>query len=193
MSEEPNDSEPDETMLAADATPCCPHCLAQISPLEDYGSHCGEAVGQLTGVIPFVNIRFQTNFYGKLWRKLWYHEGVGMLTRAICLLCIMLLAPVMFLGLPVVIWDAIRDPQTTPMRPGAASMNAASARRSTVQIISTADASMRLSLTIRSARLASASGNCSPRVSMRSSPASASSSRPSCRVAFATLVNVFSW
>ncbi len=108
MSEEPNDSEPDETMLAADATPCCPHCLAQISPLEDYCSHCGEAVGQLTGVIPFVNIRFQTNFYGKLWRKLWYHEGVGMLTRAICLLCIMLLAPVMFLGLPVVIWDAIQ-------------------------------------------------------------------------------------
>jgi len=98
MIEEPEDSEPDETRLSDGATPACPHCLAPISPRDDYCSHCGEAVGQLTGIIPFVNICFQTNFYGKLWRKVWSDEGVGILTVAVCLLCIIVLAPVMFVG-----------------------------------------------------------------------------------------------
>jgi hypothetical protein len=108
MGEETEIAETDETMLAHDATPVCPHCLAQISPLDDYCGRCGEAVGQLTGIIPFVNIRFQTNFYGKLWRKVWYEEDVPVLTQTMCMLCILLLAPFMFVGLPIVIRDAVR-------------------------------------------------------------------------------------
>ena len=108
MSEESEDSEPVEAPLAPDATPACPHCLAPISPLDYYCNQCGGTVGQLTGLIPFVNIRFQTNFYGKLWRKVCYDEGVGTPMRAFCLLWIMFFAPALFLGLPFMLWDAIR-------------------------------------------------------------------------------------
>lgn len=63
-----------EPRLARKAQPVCPHCFRRFLPHEYYCPRCGEAVGQLTGYIPFVSIRFYTNFYGKMWRKVWYDE-----------------------------------------------------------------------------------------------------------------------
>ena len=98
-----------EPRLARKAQPVCPHCFRRFLPHEYYCPRCGEAVGQLTGYIPFVSIRFYTNFYGKMWRKVWYDENIRMLTRAICLVLIIIRVPVMVLGLPVVLRDIIRD------------------------------------------------------------------------------------
>lgn len=88
--------------------PVCPHCFTPFGETQYYCAHCGESVGQLTGYIPFVNIRFATNFYGRLWRRAWFGKGAGLGTRILCLLVVSLAAPLMFVGLPFVLWDYMR-------------------------------------------------------------------------------------
>ena len=55
-------------------TPLCIKCLQPVDPLDYYCPHCGEATGQLTPYIPFVNIPWQVGFWGRMWRQLWSRD-----------------------------------------------------------------------------------------------------------------------
>lgn len=46
------------------ATPICIRCMKPVDPLGYYCPHCGEACGQLTQYLPFVNLRWQANVWG---------------------------------------------------------------------------------------------------------------------------------
>jgi len=99
---------PDEELDGA--TPVCPHCLAPISAQDYYCKACGESVGQLTGIIPFVNIRFQANFLGRIWRTAWYDKEAGLGYRIFCMLLFFFIAaPIAVIGLPFVLWEKLRN------------------------------------------------------------------------------------
>ncbi len=55
--------------------PICLHCFTPYHETEHYCKVCGEAVGQFTPYVPFVNIPFNYSIFGKIWRKLWYEDG----------------------------------------------------------------------------------------------------------------------
>lgn len=97
---------------SSEGVPLCLRCLAPHSPHEYYCKHCGAAVGQFTPYIPFVDIPFYANFYGRLWKRVWHERGVPVLSRAFSLWLIGLLAPVMLVGLPFVILERRRRRRT---------------------------------------------------------------------------------
>ena len=84
-------------------TPLCPRCLALVDPLQHY-CKCGEAVGQLTPYIPFVNIRFNCSIFGVLWPRLWA-RGTRLHARLGYFALLVLFAPIMFVGIPFVLRD----------------------------------------------------------------------------------------
>ena len=55
-------------------TPVCIKCMKPVDPLLYYCPHCGEASGQLTQYIPFVNIRWQATVWGRMWRQVWSRD-----------------------------------------------------------------------------------------------------------------------
>ncbi len=88
--------------------PLCWQCLTPFDLLQHYCHKCGATVGQFTPYIPFVNIRFQANFFGKMWRRIWYEKATPA-TKVVCLLLILFLWPIMLLlGLPFVFWRWLR-------------------------------------------------------------------------------------
>lgn len=93
---------------ADDATPVCPHCLAEIVPEQYYCDKCGQTVGQLTGVIPFVNIRFWALFVGGIWQRIWFDRRTGFVRRVLLFLLLVLLVPPVILGLPFALWEKLR-------------------------------------------------------------------------------------
>lgn len=104
--------------LADDAVPVCPHCLAEITPEQYYCHMCAYPTGQLTGLLPFVNIPFQAFYLGGMWRKIWYGQGVSLVWRACLLLLLFLLAPVIVIvGLPFVIAEKLRGSRKTGTTP----------------------------------------------------------------------------
>ena len=90
-----------------EGTPLCPKCLSPIEPANYYCPHCGEATGQLTPYIPFVNIRFNYSIFSRLWRKVWY-ERTGLLMKAFSLFLIIWCVPIMLIGLPFVLRDKLK-------------------------------------------------------------------------------------
>jgi len=95
---------------ADEATPVCPHCLEPITPNQYYCTKCGESVGPLTGIIPFINIRFQALFIGALWRKAWHDAKAPIGIRILCGTTAFLLAPpIMLIALPFVLWEKWRS------------------------------------------------------------------------------------
>jgi len=62
--------------VADDAVPLCPDCLEPCDLITNYCPHCGsnEAINPLASYMPYVNIRFNTGMYGKLWRKCWHAQ-----------------------------------------------------------------------------------------------------------------------
>jgi len=51
--------------------PVCLKCLHPFSQGTHYCEKCGDAVGQLTPYIPFVNIRFNYSVFGNMWKRIW--------------------------------------------------------------------------------------------------------------------------
>ena len=88
-----------------EAVPICAKCCTPYSRGTDYCKNCGATVGQYTAYIPFTNIRFFANFYGRLWTRVWYEQDIALSSRLFCMLLILLLAPIMLLGLPIVYWQ----------------------------------------------------------------------------------------
>ena len=94
---------------ADEATPVCLHCLEPIASNQYYCAKCGESVGQLTGILPFINIRFQALFIGALWRRAWHDAKAPVGIRILCGMIAFLAAPpVMLIALPFVLWEKCR-------------------------------------------------------------------------------------
>ena len=100
-----------------DGQPLCSRCLTPFEPGEHYCRKCGTAVGQLTPYIPFVNIRFNYGAFGGVWEKLWRRGQAGIFTKALCLMLIVVFAPIMFVGLPFRLWGKRRR-RDAPSRGG---------------------------------------------------------------------------
>ncbi len=88
--------------------PLCLNCARPVDPLSHYCPHCGEATGQLTPYIPFVNLRMQVSFYGQLWRQLWFGR-ISFLGRVFRLIMLVVLVPFVLLVLPFVLWDKLKS------------------------------------------------------------------------------------
>ncbi len=82
----------------SDGTPVCVKCFRQIDPLLYYCSNCGEASGQFTQYIPFVNIRWQASVWKRMWRQIW-SSNVSIPGRVFRFLMIIWNAPIMLIGL----------------------------------------------------------------------------------------------
>lgn len=103
--EEQNTQNPYESVsmeVGEDAVLVCPNCFEPCNPLDYYCTHCGsnEAINPLTPYIAFLNIRFNTGLFGKLWRKTWGPETTkGLRLIYICLM--FLYSPIIFIiGFP---------------------------------------------------------------------------------------------
>lgn len=100
-----------ESALAEDAVPLCPNCLEPCDPLDNYCTHCGsnEAINPLASYMPFVDIRFNTGIFGKLWRKCWNSE-IPILVRCLYIGIAFLFYPFIFcMGLPFLFADNINN------------------------------------------------------------------------------------
>ncbi|MCP3965012.1 MAG: hypothetical protein GY750_10575 [Lentisphaerae bacterium] len=95
----PDPWEKEGVKLDEDAKPVCPKCLTPIdSPFRHYCSKCGEAVGEYTRYIPFVNIQFNYSIFGTVWKNIKSPEN-SLGKRIFYYAIIIILAPIM----PVVI------------------------------------------------------------------------------------------
>jgi len=105
VSGEPPEPSPSDTI---EEVPVCLRCFEPYSPLLRYCSNCGEAVGNLTPYIPFVNIRFNYAIFGTLWKDIWVHQGTPAWRRVLYMLLILCTVPIMLLGLPFVLIAKLR-------------------------------------------------------------------------------------
>jgi hypothetical protein len=83
--------------------PLCLNCLRPVDPLYHYCPYCGEATGQLTPYIPFINIPWQTRIWGKMWRQIWSRE-ISMAGKLFRLFMIIWNVPVMLIGIIPKLW-----------------------------------------------------------------------------------------
>jgi hypothetical protein len=97
MESEPTE-ERDVTKETADGTPVCIRCFKPIDPLSHYCPNCGEATGQLTQYLPFVNIPWQASVWGRMWRQVWSCE-ISFPGRIFRLFMIIWNVPIMLIGL----------------------------------------------------------------------------------------------
>jgi len=88
----------EKDIIEEEPTPVCIRCMKPVDPLSYYCPHCGEASGQLTQYLPFVNIRWQASVWGRVWRQVFSHNVsiAGRLFRFIMIICS---APIMLIGL----------------------------------------------------------------------------------------------
>jgi hypothetical protein len=80
------------------AGPVCIGCMVPVDPLDYYCPNCGEASGQLTQYIPFLNIRWMARVYGKMWRQL-RSRDISILGRFFRVIIIVWCAPIILVGL----------------------------------------------------------------------------------------------
>ncbi len=85
-------------MDAEQETPVCLKCMRPVDPLHYYCPYCGEASGQLTPYLPFINIAWLTRIWGQMWREMW-SSRVGFWGRVLRFLMIVWNVPVMLIGL----------------------------------------------------------------------------------------------
>jgi hypothetical protein len=96
-------TEHDENSGQPQEVPLCLRCLRPVDPRAHYCPHCGEATGQLTPYIPFVNIPWQVQFWGQAWRQMWSRD-VSIPGRLFRLLMIVWNVPIMLIGLIPWFW-----------------------------------------------------------------------------------------
>ena len=83
--------------------PLCLNCLHLVDPLFHYCPYCGEATGQLTPYIPFLNIPWQARIWGRMWQQLWSRE-VSVAGKLFRLFMIILNVPMMLIGVIPKLW-----------------------------------------------------------------------------------------
>ena len=82
----------------APPSPICIGCMEPVDPAHYYCPNCGEASGQLTQYIPFVNIRWSAQVYGKMWRQM-RSRNTSFAGRLFRLALIILYTPYLLIGL----------------------------------------------------------------------------------------------
>ncbi|HUT60643.1 MAG TPA: hypothetical protein VNA25_22590 [Phycisphaerae bacterium] len=90
--------------------PVCLNCLTPVDPLQHYCPKCGQTVGQLSPYIPFVNIPYNMQPFGRMWRRTWYSTKRSFGTKLLYFLMLVMFAPVIFIGLPFVLWRFMKHP-----------------------------------------------------------------------------------
>ena len=85
-------------ILGGEGEAVCIRCLKPIDPLGYYCSHCGEASGQLTQYLPFVNIRWQATVWGRMWQQVWSRD-VSIPGRVFRLIMIIWNVPIILIAL----------------------------------------------------------------------------------------------
>jgi hypothetical protein len=104
------DTQDQEDHDPQDQTPVCLCCLQPVDPLVHYCSHCGEATGQLTPIIPFVNIPWQVRIWSRMWRQIWSSE-VPLLGRLLRFVMIVWCVPILLIGLLFKPWRRSSETQ----------------------------------------------------------------------------------
>ena len=79
-------------------TPICIRCMKPIDPLAYYCPHCGEASGQLTQYLPFVNLRWIVSVWGKMWRQV-FSRDISISGRLLRFILITWNVPILLIGL----------------------------------------------------------------------------------------------
>jgi len=93
--------------------PLCLGCLSPHSPLQYYCDVCGEGTGALTPYLPYVNIRYNYSFFCRLWKRLWFEPGAWA-SKAIYLTVLVWFTPIIFVGLPFVIYAKLKRQYSYP-------------------------------------------------------------------------------
>ncbi|MHC4132509.1 MAG: hypothetical protein ACYSSP_00470 [Planctomycetota bacterium] len=100
-----------EQLMLSEPKPVCPNCFQPCDKLQDYCSHCGsnEPINPLASYIPFVNIRFNTGMYHKIWRKT-FSRAVPLTHKVIFILLLFIGAPILlFVGYPLVLIEKVQN------------------------------------------------------------------------------------
>lgn len=93
----------EEIKVQEKETPLCLNCLHPVDPLYHYCPNCGEATGQLTPLIPFLNIPWQTRIWGRMWNQIWSKE-ISIPGKLFRLFMIIWNVPIMLLGIIPKLW-----------------------------------------------------------------------------------------
>ncbi|MHC4120072.1 MAG: hypothetical protein ACYSWO_21470 [Planctomycetota bacterium] len=101
------EQEHSESDVGEEEVPVCLRCIKPVDPANHYCPHCGEATGQLTHYIPFVNIPWQARIWGQMWRQIWSRE-VSVAGRLFRLFMIVWNVPIMLVGLIPVLWGIVK-------------------------------------------------------------------------------------
>ena len=89
--------------------PICTACCVPVDPHEYYCPNCGETSGMYTPYIPYVNIWFQYQFFGRVWQQAWGPDGGSLPRRLMLLFFIGLFAgPMILIGLPFQVMKLFR-------------------------------------------------------------------------------------
>ena len=104
----------DDEYIPADACPICPKCLKPCHPLQNYCDSCysNEVINPLASYMPFVRIRFECGFYGKMWRKVLYGKEASIKLRILCMFLTFAFVPMLIIvGLPLFLIEKIENPE----------------------------------------------------------------------------------
>lgn len=88
-------SEEGTDLNTKDAVPLCLNCLRPCNPYDYYCSNCdsNDTVNPLAAYLPFVQIRYNYGFFGKLWRKIWYGKETAEIIKFLYLAFLALYVP----------------------------------------------------------------------------------------------------
>jgi hypothetical protein len=90
---------PEETQ----ETPLCLRCLRPVDPRAYYCPYCGEATGQLTPYLPYLNIPWELGIWGRMWRQVWSRD-ISIPGRIFRLFMIVWNVPILLIGLVPRLW-----------------------------------------------------------------------------------------
>ena len=88
-----------EDQPADEELPVCASCFTPFDAGTNYCTSCGSTVGQHTEYVPFVNIRWQADGFGRLMRES-SASRPGVFGKIIQILVTLLLTPLLLFGLP---------------------------------------------------------------------------------------------
>jgi len=93
--------------------PLCLRCAQPVDPLSHYCPNCGEATGQFTPGIPFVNLRMQVTFWMQAWNQV-FSRRISIAGRCFRLFMIILNFPIITLAMPIMLWEKLKTHKNPP-------------------------------------------------------------------------------
>jgi len=106
-------TEHEEKAGEAGETPLCLRCLQPVDPRAYYCPNCGEATGQLTPYLPYMNIPWEVAIWGRMWRQVW-SRNISLPGRLFRLFMILWNVPVLLVGLIPGLWPGAKKKEHPP-------------------------------------------------------------------------------